>query len=186
MNAAHVARNVAYLWLQKMTPTEIEQNTSRMPDPRSNSLRQGLGKGSVPPTSLLLCLITSCCPSVLLLPTATQAFALRTTTRNAQSLPYVHSPHTISSLSSTRYLFEEKVEDDEDEGDEKKEWLSWMSTGIRVKKYNYDEVKLREDERLGGLPRSVGYSSRDWFHNTLTLPTSGVSFLRRYLKKNVL
>ena len=44
-------------------------------------------------------------------------------------------------------------EDDDEEGDEKEEWLSWMSSGMRLKRYSYDEVKMREDERLGGLPR---------------------------------
>jgi hypothetical protein len=43
--------------------------------------------------------------------------------------------------------------DDDEEGDEKQEWLSWMTAGLRPKRYSYDEVKMREDERLGGLPR---------------------------------
>jgi predicted membrane chloride channel (bestrophin family) len=94
-----------------------------------------------------------------------------------------HKTETKASISplflrrlvdKSKHFIEDHFGDDEDEGDEKNEWLSWMSTGIRIKKYNYDEVKMREDERLGGLPRSVGYSSRDWLHNTLTLATSAI------------
>jgi len=43
--------------------------------------------------------------------------------------------------------------DDDDEDDGKQEWLSWMTSGLRPKRYRYDEVRMREDERLGGLPR---------------------------------
>lgn len=46
--------------------------------------------------------------------------------------------------------------DDDDEEDGKQEWLSWMTSGLRPKRYSYDEVRMREDERLGGLPR-YGY-----------------------------
>lgn len=33
---------------------------------------------------------------------------------------------------------------------------------------------MREAEELGGLPRGDRYNSRDWLHNTITLPNSGI------------
>jgi ion channel-forming bestrophin family protein len=33
---------------------------------------------------------------------------------------------------------------------------------------------MREAEELGGVPRGSRYSSRDWFHNTVTLPQSDI------------
>jgi predicted membrane chloride channel (bestrophin family) len=69
---------------------------------------------------------------------------------------------------------DESEHEGEDPGDIQSEWLWWLSTGSRKRKLNYEDVKLREDKRLGGLPRSIGYSSKDWWHNTLTLPTSAV------------
>eukprot|EP00546_Thalassionema_frauenfeldii_P003933 CAMPEP_0178923062 /NCGR_PEP_ID=MMETSP0786-20121207/16509_1 /TAXON_ID=186022 /ORGANISM="Thalassionema frauenfeldii, Strain CCMP 1798" /LENGTH=410 /DNA_ID=CAMNT_0020597513 /DNA_START=282 /DNA_END=1514 /DNA_ORIENTATION=+ len=35
-------------------------------------------------------------------------------------------------------------------------------------------MKLREAEELGGIPRNDRYSSRDWFHNTVSLPNSAI------------
>ncbi len=65
-----------------------------------------------------------------------------------------HLLSTSFPYYKTKNINEEKHEvDDEDEGDEKQEWLSWMTAGLRPKRYSYDEVKMREDERLGGLPR---------------------------------
>jgi predicted membrane chloride channel (bestrophin family) len=37
-----------------------------------------------------------------------------------------------------------------------------------------EEIIMREAEALGGLPRGDRYSSRDWFHNTMSLPQSVV------------
>jgi len=66
-------------------------------------------------------------------------------------------------------------EEEDDPDDEQSQWLWWLSTGSRKRsKSNYEQLKLREDKRLGGLPRSIGYSSKDWWHNTLTLPTSAI------------
>ena len=47
------------------------------------------------------------------------------------------------------------VEDDFQQED--KGWLSWMKRG---RKYGTSEIKMREAEELGGVPRSDRYSSR--------------------------
>ena len=39
-----------------------------------------------------------------------------------------------------------------------------------------EEIIMREAEALGGLPRNDRYSSRDWFHNTISLPQSVVLY----------
>jgi len=55
----------------------------------------------------------------------------------------------ISQLHSSKNKIDKFFlveEDDGEEGDEKEEWLSWMTSGVRVKKYSNDEVKMREDE----------------------------------------
>jgi predicted membrane chloride channel (bestrophin family) len=36
------------------------------------------------------------------------------------------------------------------------------------------QVIMREAAELGGVPRSDRYSSRDWFHNTISLPNSAI------------
>jgi ion channel-forming bestrophin family protein len=36
------------------------------------------------------------------------------------------------------------------------------------------EIKMREAEELGGIPRSDRYSSSDWWHNTMSLPSSAI------------
>jgi hypothetical protein len=55
---------------------------------------------------------------------------------------------------NTKNMNEDRQDgDDDDEEDGKQEWLSWMTSGLRPKRYSFDEVRMREDERLGGLPR---------------------------------
>ena len=54
---------------------------------------------------------------------------------------------------------------------QKDSWVGWLVTG---KPRNTSKVYMREAVELGGVPRSDRYSSKDWFHNTLTLPTSGI------------
>ncbi|CAB9524292.1 UPF0187 protein [Seminavis robusta] len=62
---------------------------------------------------------------------------------------------------------------DRDDGDSvKSRWLGWMSSGRRSR--GVAEVKMREAMELGGVPRSDRYSSSDWFHNTLNLPSSEI------------
>lgn len=53
-----------------------------------------------------------------------------------------------------------------------KSWLSWMQGGRRGR--GVGEIRLREAEELGGVARSDRYSSRDWLHNTISLPNSAI------------
>jgi len=56
-------------------------------------------------------------------------------------------------------------------------WMSWLSSGSlsKISKTRHaDEVRMREAEELGGVPRSDRYSSGDWWHNTLSLPNSAI------------
>lgn len=57
------------------------------------------------------------------------------------------------------------------EADTDGRWLRWMKSGISR---NTEEIKLRQAEELGGIPTSGRYSSRDWFHNTMSLPSSAI------------
>ena len=56
------------------------------------------------------------------------------------------------------------VEDETSSG-----WISWMTQGRKTSSLLY-----REPEELGGIARSDRYSSSDWFHNTITLPSSAI------------
>jgi len=58
-----------------------------------------------------------------------------------------------------------------DAAEKKSSWLGWMSGG---KPRGTSDMKLREAEELGGIPRNDRYSSQDWFHNTLSLPNSSI------------
>jgi len=59
-----------------------------------------------------------------------------------------------------------------DENDDPKaRWLRWMIGG---KPRGTNKVIMREPSELGGVPRSDRYSSRDWLHNTITLPNSAI------------
>ncbi|CAJ1946912.1 unnamed protein product [Cylindrotheca closterium] len=55
--------------------------------------------------------------------------------------------------------------DDEDGAN----WDSWMRKGRKTSSLVY-----REPEELGGIVRPDRYSSRDWLHNTLSLPNSAI------------
>jgi predicted membrane chloride channel (bestrophin family) len=55
--------------------------------------------------------------------------------------------------------------------DPEESWMRWMMGG---KPRNTSEIKLREAEELGGVARQDRYSSRDWWHNTLSLPNSAI------------
>lgn len=61
------------------------------------------------------------------------------------------------------------VSDEND--DPKARWLRWMIGG---KPRGTNKVIMREPSELGGVPRSDRYSSRDWLHNTITLPNSAI------------
>mmetsp|Transcript_24348 Transcript_24348/g.57698 ORF Transcript_24348/g.57698 Transcript_24348/m.57698 type:complete len:649 (+) Transcript_24348:136-2082(+) len=39
---------------------------------------------------------------------------------------------------------------------------------------HYSDLKMREAEELGGIARTERYSSSDWLHNTLSLPSSAI------------
>ena len=51
-------------------------------------------------------------------------------------------------------------------------WLGWLKTGAKPRMV--EDVIMRESTLLGGLPRSERYSSRDWWHNTVTMPSSSI------------
>ena len=79
-----------------------------------------------------------------------------------------------SSFSTFNYIQEmlsDLLTEGNDEDDQNQGWLRWMSGG---KPRGTDTVTMREDEALGGVPRSDRYSSADWFHNTLSLPNSAI------------
>jgi len=65
------------------------------------------------------------------------------------------------------------VEDGDDVDPKSSAWLSWMMRGALAPR-GTSKVIMREPEELGGLPRGNRYSSRDWWHNTVTLPNSGI------------
>jgi len=74
-----------------------------------------------------------------------------------------------------RFQSENSKDQAEDEMEEEK-WLDWMSGGKRkMREYRgSDQVVHRSPVALGGVPRSDRYSSRDWLHNTITLPNSAI------------
>jgi ion channel-forming bestrophin family protein len=49
-----------------------------------------------------------------------------------------------------------------------------LPSGGRGRRKEASEIKMREAEELGGIPRSDRYSSSDWWHNTLSLPNSAI------------
>lgn len=63
------------------------------------------------------------------------------------------------------------ADDPTDDDDDKMGWLRWMRGG---KPRGTHRVVLREAPELGGVPRSDRYSSKDWWHNTITLPNSAI------------
>jgi predicted membrane chloride channel (bestrophin family) len=76
-------------------------------------------------------------------------------------------------LPSTRidYFFSKADDEDVDADEAASSWLSWMRGG---KPRGTNQVRLREAAELGGVPRSDRYMSKDWFHNTVTLPNSAI------------
>lgn len=52
-------------------------------------------------------------------------------------------------------------------------WLGWMTAGGSKPRGSAD-VYMRDPEELGGVARSARYSSKDWWHNTVSLPSSGI------------
>lgn len=121
----------------------------------------------------------------------TLATVLATTTAFVNMQPTIHFDEkstlfrryqiTKTSLipcSSILPLFRPKDEEDDESIDDDENnsgvgvWLGWLTGGRRLRGTN--KVIMREAEELGGIPRSDRYSSRDWFHNTITLPNSAI------------
>ena len=59
-------------------------------------------------------------------------------------------------------------DDDDDDGEDEEEsgWLTWMVSG---RKRGSAEIKMRDPEELGGVPRSERYSSKYVFYMTRVL-----------------
>eukprot|EP00537_Pseudo-nitzschia_pungens_P005029 CAMPEP_0172366580 /NCGR_PEP_ID=MMETSP1060-20121228/16151_1 /TAXON_ID=37318 /ORGANISM="Pseudo-nitzschia pungens, Strain cf. cingulata" /LENGTH=603 /DNA_ID=CAMNT_0013090505 /DNA_START=193 /DNA_END=2004 /DNA_ORIENTATION=+ len=74
-----------------------------------------------------------------------------------------------SSISLKKKSKKEKLREEDHS-----RWMSWMSRGSHTRSRHADEVRMREAEELGGVARSDRYSSRDWWHNTLSLPNSAI------------
>lgn len=51
-------------------------------------------------------------------------------------------------------------------------WLRW--TKVKLKSRGTSQVIMRQPEELGGIPHSARYSSKDWWHNAISLPNSGI------------
>lgn len=51
-------------------------------------------------------------------------------------------------------------------------WFNWFVKGSKPRGTN--RVIMREAEELGGIARNDRYSSKDWYHNTITLPSSAI------------
>mmetsp|Transcript_21883 Transcript_21883/g.45185 ORF Transcript_21883/g.45185 Transcript_21883/m.45185 type:complete len:615 (-) Transcript_21883:193-2037(-) len=73
------------------------------------------------------------------------------------------------NIKKTLKLRDSAAENEDTKRREK--WLGWMTAGTPR---NVDKVMMREAAVLGGLPRSERYSSRDWWHNTVTMPSSSI------------
>jgi len=97
-----------------------------------------------------------------------------TTTSTLIQKPALFEPdpnqQQASSLASSAAAADSA--DDDGDHESRKAWLRWMMQGGTPR--GTSKVIMREPEELGGLPRGDRYSSRDWFHNTITLPNSGI------------
>ncbi len=76
---------------------------------------------------------------------------------SAKSLATSIPKRTILSLApKTPKKTKKESEEDKNKEEERRKWMSWLSTG---KTRNAAEVRLREAEELGGVPRSDRYSA---------------------------
>lgn len=117
--------------------------------------QRAMGQRSALMLALALCVSTTSAflsPAARLATTVRKPFSCRVTLRNDGS-PASHPG-------------EDEGDDDQSSG-----WLSWMAQGRRK---GVSEVKMRDPEELGGVPRSDRYSSSDWLHNTASLPSSAI------------
>mmetsp|Transcript_1522 Transcript_1522/g.2412 ORF Transcript_1522/g.2412 Transcript_1522/m.2412 type:complete len:551 (+) Transcript_1522:81-1733(+) len=86
------------------------------------------------------------------------------------------SPITRAHLKDLLRWEEEMVKDKDngdDDDDDSSRWLRWMTGGTPSGK-SHQDLLMREPVELGGIARADRYASRDWFHNTLNLPSSAI------------
>lgn len=70
---------------------------------------------------------------------------------------WVQSSSRIGDLSSSSAGIKDLVYGDDDGEEDRKKWLVWLVGG---KPRGSSDIKMREAEDLGGVPRSDRYSSR--------------------------
>lgn len=91
-----------------------------------------------------------------------------------QPLPNgIRRAFTRPSSSSCLLQRPAKKEGKGDVEEKKAGWLRWMMVGKQQPR-GTNKVIMREAVELGGVARSDRYSSRDWFHNTISLPSSAI------------
>ncbi|GKY99760.1 hypothetical protein MPSEU_000929900 [Mayamaea pseudoterrestris] len=88
-----------------------------------------------------------------------------------RTLQLLSSPISSSFGSTGKAVIEDLTDDVKHSNDQKDSWIGWLLTG---KPRGTSKVYMREAVELGGVARSERYSSKDWFHNTITLPSSGI------------
>lgn len=132
------------------------------------------------------------------LPKATAAFTPSSIAGPSHRRNLISLTNTRPSKASKKTYNDDAA----DEVDPRQNWLQWMLEGARSRGtqkvslvqrarslavfmcneqrlkapifFRTLQVMLREAVELGGVPRSDRYSSRDWFHNTLSLPNSAI------------
>ncbi len=110
-------------------------------------------------------------------PASTRSGGRSTSTSTFQSV----QPSSTSSSTSldmapvTSNYIQLFTKPDKDQSDiqtnENSRWLSWMTGGTPR---GVADVKMRDPDALGGIPRADRYASRDWLHNTLNLANSAI------------
>lgn len=82
------------------------------------------------------------------------------------------SPNYIELFTNPDPTYDDTTTTAADENSSK--WLAWMTGGkqLDTSPRKTAEVKMRDPEELGGLPRAERYASRDWLHNTINMPNS--------------
>ena len=102
-----------------------------------------------------------------------------TTTTTSSSSSSVSTPSPNRKIDEMAKSFKQKFnivtkKDLEAEQSSRREkWLGWMTTGQKPPRM-VEDVIMRESTLLGGLPSQERYSSKDWWHNTVSMPSSTV------------
>ena len=65
----------------------------------------------------------------------------------------------LLSMSANKVTKSKKSKKVKNKEEDRRRWYSWMSSGSLSKTRHADEVRMREAEELGGVPRSDRYSS---------------------------